>query len=143
MGRDIMEQVVVGNYSNNSKGKMNACLVIFILASYLVLGCTRYDKYNKDNHIVTYKIVGLNVYGEIFNVAGYGVYGGDVESVYLTDSMNYRKYVGEKYDNQKILFSVDGNFVIGRKIEINNGNKILINEYIFDLHQLEIQGGFD
>jgi hypothetical protein len=76
-------------------------LTLIVIA---IMGCVNYM--NKQHHITTvnlrnYKPNGckLNLYREDYCVYGMGALGSDLNSVYLTDSANFRVYIGT-YDNE-------------------------------------------
>lgn len=67
-----------------------------------MFGCKN-DK-DKDKHASTIRICNKNLYVETYTIFGSGAYGGDRVSDYLTDSINFRIYVGA-YDNGEEAYS--------------------------------------
>ena len=63
---------------------------------FLMEGCTN-DR-SKDGYHSTLALCGGQYYVETFTISGGGAFGGDRVSSYLTDSINFRKYLGT-YDN--------------------------------------------
>jgi hypothetical protein len=71
---------------------------LLLLGIFLLMGCS---KRNKDHHKLTvnlcnYKPNGCkcNLYVEVYRVFGMGALGSDLNSHYLTDSVNFRIYLG-------------------------------------------------
>ncbi len=117
--------------------------MFFLVLCVVFFSCTNYDKFDKTEFITSQQLPNTQLFVEIYRVNGFGVYGGDIESVYLTDSIKFRKYIGEKFDQQVILFEKNGDKVNGRKIEL--GYKIddldvpdkLIEKYEYSLGELK------
>jgi hypothetical protein len=83
---------------------------------------------NKDNHTSTVRICNGTLFIETFTIFGSGSYGGDRVSDYLTDSLDFRIYIGA-YDNSDEAYSYEckGDSVkIYKVIGIKEGkNKII------------------
>ena len=124
----------------------NTWMLTFLL---FILCCRNQNMYNKDEHVKTYMIENSGLFVEIYRIDGFGVYGGDTEGIYVTDSSSFRKFVGTVYDNQKILFEMNGHHIKAKKIEpsINLNGRIipekLLEELSFDLEALKIQSDFE
>jgi len=91
--------------------------------------CSENINYSKDNHFTTHTIK-KGLYLEFYQTYAGGVYGGDVYTVYLTDSVSFRKYVGkESYDDQRIYGKeVDEDTYVVYKVEarlFSNKEKII------------------
>lgn len=87
-------------------------LVLFIcLACFSFSDSTKdlsYSKYSKKNHTVTF-ILNKSLYVEKYKVllGGGGATTCDVYSCYITDSINFRKYIGEEdYCNNRIFWNI-------------------------------------
>jgi hypothetical protein len=111
--------------SNKLRSKMSFCcakkymkysirdksLYIIVLCQvFLFLSC--WNERDKKNYLNTLKICN-QLYVEIFRVYNSGVYGGAIESNHLTDSLNFRIFVGT-YDDHRIFnyeCSIDSVFV--------------------------------
>ena len=75
--------------------------VILHLAILALISCVNYkDKSSIDD----VSAIGNNLYLERYEVYGGGVFSGDVLSYYVTDSINFRKYIGStKSDDERII----------------------------------------
>lgn len=79
----------------------------FLFSFFFLLGC-RNDK-SKDKLKAIIPICNQRLFVEKYEVWGGGAYGGDMISAYLTDSINFRKYL-RTYDNahEGIAFECKG-----------------------------------
>jgi hypothetical protein len=97
--------------------------------------------YSKDKHLNTIEI-SANLYKERYIIYNGGVTGGSVCSVYLTDSVKYRKYVGKHMDYEKILTTlISEDLVLVYKIE-SDSYKVL-DAKIYDINNLKKEGNFE
>ncbi len=112
---------------------------------HLLIGCG-----SNSNRILIYtdKLIS-NVYIEKFREESYGV-GGDVYSVYLTDSIRFRKFVCKYYDSQSFNTRIIGDSIYIFRFEdsyIDSNNKKidkkLINIFGFDYIMLKNEGKFE
>lgn len=74
--------------------------ILAIITVLFLSSCGSYDKYSKDDFLYSENHKD-GIYSEYFRVASYGV-GGDVYSVYITDSTSFRKHIMVYYDNDYI-----------------------------------------
>jgi hypothetical protein len=76
----------------------------FLVSGFIITACT--SKYSKEHHEGT-GIIKSNLYRECFLVYSGGVLANNSYSYYLTDSANFRKYIGTVYfDDEQILCKV-------------------------------------
>jgi hypothetical protein len=111
--------------------------LLFIFLGVICFGCN-IDR-RKTKHSSTVRVCNKNLFVETYEIVGGGAYGGDLVSDYLTDSVNFRIYIGT-YDNGDEGYSykctgdsVDINKVTGRR---ENDNKI-VDKKIYSLLGLE------
>ncbi len=77
--------------------------IFFIAITFVACKGTFIDHYSKDDFIGSLKIRD-SLYIETYRIYAGGVWGGDVHTVYLTDSTNFRKFIGEEEDDEMISF---------------------------------------
>ena len=75
--------------------------ILFIVIT--ITACKGKINYSKDNFIGSLKIRD-SLYREVYNTYKGGVWGGDVYTIYLTDSTTFRKYIGEEDEAETIYF---------------------------------------
>jgi hypothetical protein len=77
------------------------CIVVFI--ALICFACS--SKYSKENHRVTF-ILNDSLYVEKYKVFSGGATTSDSYSYYITDSIQFRKYVVTKhYDDERIIWT--------------------------------------
>jgi len=85
--------------------------IILIFSIVFVLGCG-YDKRSKKYHRFTNPICNGSLYIEGYTVFGSGALGGNMMSDYLTDSANFRIYVGTYDDSpEKYFYTCKGDSI--------------------------------
>ncbi len=121
---------------------------IFLLIMILICtGCATENKYSKENYLYT-DFVDRGLYCEHYKVDSYGV-GGDVYSIYLTDSLMYRKFICLYYDSESFELKVNEDKVFITKLEdvggINGGKRTRkkVQEYSFWKSDLKNEGIMD
>ncbi len=77
---------------------MKNILLLFVIL--FISGCC--GKYSKNNYFAT-RFISSGLYVEIFQVYSGGVYAGNSYSYYLTDSINFRIYIGTEYHDDEML----------------------------------------
>jgi hypothetical protein len=77
-------------------------MALCMLAS--CIGC-RSDK-SKSGYHRTFPICDRRFFVEIFTIIGGGAFGGDRVSVYITDSIYFRKYLGTYIDSEEKIVTV-------------------------------------
>jgi hypothetical protein len=89
--------------------KMFVRLMAFCMLASCI-GC-RSDR-SKSGYHRTFPICDRRFFVEIFTIMGGGAFGGDRVSVYLTDSMNFRKYLGTYINSEeKIVTECNGDSI--------------------------------
>ncbi|MDA3911288.1 MAG: hypothetical protein PF448_08030 [Bacteroidales bacterium] len=113
---------------------------LLIVLVFALFSCKNVN-YAKDNHLNTNE-VSPNLYKERYIVYNGGVAGGSVCSVYLTDSVKFRKYVGKHMDYEKILtIMISEDLVLVYKIK-SDSYKIL-DAKIYSIPELKEEGKFE
>lgn len=124
---------------------MNKIVIVisFLSVSFNVSSC-RNDR-SKTELASIVRIRNSNLYVQTFTIVGNGAFGGDRISDYLTDSVNFRIYIGT-YDNGDEGFSykctgdsISISKIIGRR---ENENKI-VNSKSYKLSELRNKKIFD
>ena len=98
--------------------------LIFLLLFY---GCFGNER-SKDRLFDVYKRCD-GIYVEAFLVFGSGAYGSDVHSMYLTDSINFRKFIGTYDTGDQMLFTecVGDSIIITKSTRLRGNNTETIN----------------
>jgi hypothetical protein len=127
--------------------KMSWFVVFFPLLQF---GC-RSDK-SKANHSSTIEVCDKTLFVEKYTIAGGGAHGGDRISDYLTDSINFRMYIGT-FDNahENFTYECKGDSVYIEKVRMEeegipyNTKTIVkvIEKKIVDLKMLRKQKKFE
>ena len=144
---EMIKVMINYSYLKNVFNSRNNLLTISIII--VSLGCIKRDKYDKTDPRVVYELENNHLHIEIYRTAGYGVYGGDIESVYITDSLSFRKFIGEKDDNQEFRFRLNGDSIICTKLELGYEIKNetvpdkLLSEKIYSIRKLQLNKEFD
>lgn len=131
------------------KETYNLIYAILVIILYLVFfnSCSSKTKYSKDNHLFT-DLIADQLYSEAYRIESYGV-GGDIYSMYLTDSLNFRKFISLYYDNESFEYKIDNNEVLIIKKQESGGvsnpkfKKRAIEKYRFSLISLKEQKKFE
>jgi len=115
----------------------SASIIVF---SFLVQSCD--SKYSKKNHISTLQ-VNKHLFYEIYKITSGGTLASDTYSDYLTDSVNFRKYVGTVYydDEQNRYKLIDSNTVLVYRLNIRNNDTL--EKKIYIISDLKKEGKFD
>lgn len=126
----------------------NLKLLHFLIAMLVLsfAACSSYDEYSKKEFLFSDSI-GNQLYTESYRVASYGVRG-DVYSVYVTDSVYFRKFIAVYYDNESFEFTIDNDHILVIKLEETGGINNLTfpsptQEYKFPLNSLKNEGKFE
>ena len=100
-------------------------LIIYIL---IISGC--WDERNKTNYVETWPICNNTLYVETYLVYG-GAFAQNVYSNYLTDSTNFRIYVGFHDDSKHFIYKCINDTVYVMVTPIGGGlkNATLLNKY--------------
>lgn len=110
------------------------------LALFIMNSCGSYDKYSKDDFLYSEKH-NNDIYSEYFRVASYGT-GGDVYSVYITDSINFRVHVLLYYDHDYVDFEfsneeVTVNRLMEKKLPNEEASRIKVEEVKLNIGDLK------
>jgi len=120
----------------------NSLKSLSILLAFTFFGCR--DDRSKDDHTATVSLCDNKFYVEKFTISGGGALGGDRQSDYLTDSVNFRRYLGT-YDNAHEVISVickgDSIYVYHQRRD-DESNRLkptsIIRYSIFDLKKTKV-----
>lgn len=118
-------------------------MFFFLLISLFMLGC-RNDR-DKKKHESTTMICKRNLFVETYIIFGGGAFGGDKVSDYLTDSNNFRVFVGV-YDNGDEAYSYEckGDSInIYKVIGISENRNRIVSRKTFNLLDLKRKKIFD
>ncbi len=100
---------------------------------------------SKEKHFSTIKICD-KIYIETYIVFSSGAYGNDKHADYITDSINFRKFIGTEDTENEILFTqCQGDSLFVKKSSINRENDSvkIIFKNIYSKKQLIKEGKFD
>jgi hypothetical protein len=114
---------------------------LIIYNGLLFTSCS--SKYSKEYHVGT-GLIDTNLYRERFLVYSGGALANSSYSIYLTDSLNFRKYLGTvHYDDEQLFIKVsDSNEILVYRAKRNNENDTL-EKKIYLLSDLKKGGKFD
>lgn len=118
---------------------ISADFLLFVIL--LLTSCT--SIYSKKQHEGT-GIIDSNLYRERFLVYSGGALANDSYSYYLTDSVNFRKYIGTIYydDEQLYCKSLDSNKILVYRAKRNNENDTM-EKKIYIISDLKKEGKFE
>jgi len=121
------------------KKKMNSITKYFSLLIILSTFFCCKHKNNKGEYRHTTEI-GKGLYLEVYRTFGSGAYGGDMISNYLTDTLNFRVFIGE-FDNSIEHFSCKNNEdtveIYNMETSDGGGSFHTISKKIYDLRKLK------
>ncbi|HTI93558.1 MAG TPA: hypothetical protein VL727_23330 [Puia sp.] len=90
------------------------------LIAVLFSGCTSNDR-DKSGYHQSYRVCDGALFAESYTIVGGGAYGGDRVSAYLTDSVNFRIYLGTYITgNEAIAVTCEGDSVSVYRSEMSN-----------------------
>lgn len=121
--------------------------LLILVQLFMLVSCASVDKYSKKNHLFT-GVISDQLFSEVYRVESFGV-GGDVYSVYLTDSLSFRKFIDLYYDNESFDFIVLEDHIEAVKKEESGGlsnpkfEKTVIKRYRFSINELVSAGDFN
>lgn len=113
----------------------------YIAIALIFASCS--NKYSKSEHIATIQI-DSNLYNEVYKVYSGCVFASDSYSNFITDSVNFRKYVGTRYYDDEEIFCnlVDSNTVLVVKLSKVRTKDTIEKEY-YKINELIANGEFD
>jgi hypothetical protein len=115
-----------------------ATILLIIIIIYLCSGNINYSK----NELSGTRKIENGLYLEIYRVYGGGVYGGDVRTVYLTDSTNFRRYIGKQFDDELVRCSmIDNDMVLIYKLDWHTENSL--ENKMYRISQLKKEGKWE
>ncbi len=100
-----------------------------------------FTKYKKINHQYTDKIE-YGLFIECYKPYEGGVFGGDLRSYYLTDSLEFNTFIDSEDDNEYLSFECFGNNLVVKKYQSkgyisNDTLPQLIDSTIYNIAQLK------
>lgn len=111
--------------------------MLLLLLCFVAFACSNIN-YSKDEHLRTLNL-NDNLFVETYRIYSGGVTGGDVRTVYVTDSTSFRKYLGKKMDYQEVIISKMGKYrILVYKINIENYK--VLDAKIYDIDELKEEG---
>ena len=115
-----------------------------ITSTFVFITSSCVNKYSKDNFVGTQELK-ETIYRERFQIHSGGVFAGDSYSDYLTDSVNFRKYVGTAYhDNEMLIYALSSDTVVDvYKITWNFSNNDTLKIASYNFNDLIRLGKFD
>lgn len=118
-------------------------ILIISISMVLILIYSCDSKYSKNNHINTLQLEN-HLYYEIYKITSGGALASNTYSYYLTDSLNFREYVGTIYydDEQLRCKSLDNTHVLVYKVKRKNLNDTL-EKKVYIISELQKKGNFD
>ncbi len=140
----IREECQLQKEQNANKRPMNKLIFLLNVLLLTFNACT--DKYSKDKLNYVHDL-GDSLYVEGYHIYGGGVYGGDVYTEYLTDSISFRKYIGDTEDHESIhTYQYCKGWIIVFKTSENtlSSNQYrLVETNIYDIKKLKEEGKWE
>jgi hypothetical protein len=98
----------------------------------------------KDNHVDSVKI-GDNLFCEYYNVFSQGAFGTGLETVYLTDSLNFRKYIDVCDEGYEYIWNnvISNSILHLYKVRIENNKVDTLWTREYNISQLKKEGKFE
>ncbi len=116
----------------------------YLIIGIFLLAIACVNKHSKKEYKYTNEVCS-GLYIETYMVFGIGAYGGDLLSEYMTDSTNFRAYIGT-YDDAigNYSYTCEKNNVFIQKVSRENVDNIkVIETKSFDLQELKNQHLFE
>ncbi|SFD51347.1 hypothetical protein SAMN05518672_102251 [Chitinophaga sp. CF118] len=115
----------------------------FFIAVLSLTACV--NKRDKSDFKSSFQPCDNNLRIERFTVFGSGAFGGDLLSAYLTDSTNFRMYIGTFDDAQGGYFcECHGDTIVVKEMKTtDSGYRKIAGTRIFSLKELKKQGKFE
>lgn len=114
------------------------CILVLLFAACV-------DKFDKHDFKQSYHPCDNTLTMELYTVFGSGASGGDLMSAYLTDSTDFRMYLGT-FDNaaQGIFCECHGDTVLVKDMKtINGGRRELVKTRVFSIKELKKNRKFE
>ncbi|MFN8286290.1 MAG: hypothetical protein U0V74_06025 [Chitinophagales bacterium] len=114
--------------------------LVFLLL-VLLCGCTN----RRSNHVNSLTLQ-PGLYLEIYNPRHWGVYGGETVTYYLTDSSNFRKFLGYCDEKERIGVEINADSVTCKKYSTRNRfakGEIVIDSFKLTISALKKEIDFD
>jgi hypothetical protein len=115
--------------------------VIIWLVLILYIGCI--DKKRKQKLFVT-KSVCNKIWTKKYNVFSGGAYSAELYSDYITDSVNFRVYIGSHDEYSGFQYKCNGDTLLVKRFKVNeDGSTSIIESSIFRLTVLRKEHRFE
>lgn len=122
------------------EGRIKTAIMISLIL-LVTAGCL--DKKNKQK-LFSKKLICNKLWREMYRVYSGGAYSAEVYSDYLTDSTNFRLYVGTNDEYSSFDYQCRGDSVIVRKFSHNeNQTKTIVKVSTFSLSKLRLDHIFE
>jgi hypothetical protein len=119
-------------------------IILLGLLSILMAGCAN-DR-SKTGYHDTVPLCDGRFYVEIFTIMGGGAFGGDRVSAYLTDSVNFRKYLGTYIEGKESIATEckgDSVYIYRTKENAPRQKPIIVNRWVYTAEELKKSKVFD
>ena len=124
---------------NPSRGRIIA-IAIFVLF-ILNIGCV--DKKSKEKLFGTISVCG-NIWEEKFRFFSGGAYSAELYSDYITDSANFRVYIGSHDEYAGFEYTCNGDTLFVKEYKVNEDrNKSIVKTSVFRLSVLRKEHKFE
>lgn len=115
--------------------------ITILLGLILNIGCV--DKKSKEK-LFTTKSVCNNIWREKFSVFSGGAFSAELYSDYITDSVNFRVYIGSHDEYSGFEYNCNGDTLFVRKFKVNEDrSSSIIERSIFRLSVLQKEHKFE
>jgi hypothetical protein len=126
------------------KKKIVFIIVIIILFVIIIISfCNENIDYSKENLWYS-TMIADNLFEDGYKVYAGGVWGGDVHTVYLTDSVKFRCYLGQMMDYENIIIKlINDDSLTVYKVVIDSNPVDTIETKTYSIYQLKKDGKFE
>lgn len=81
--------------------------ISLIISTLFLTACV--NQMSRDHYLGTTRILNSEFYIERFRVYGGGVYGGDIDAIWVTDSLKIREYITTLNDHERCKIYIESN----------------------------------
>jgi hypothetical protein len=123
--------------------KITSNIIVLLILLYGIKSCHHYVFFGKKNPLKTHEI-GDKLFEERFESFSGGVLMDNTYTYYLTDSINFRKYIGSCDDKEFFRCNVKGDSLVVLKTSWRNSNyEKPIETTYFSINKLKKDGDFE
>jgi hypothetical protein len=128
---------------NRTMKKITINIIVLLILLYGIKSCHHYIFFGKKN-LLRSKLLDNNVFEEKFKSFSGGVLMSNTYTYYVTDSITFRKYLGDCDDKEFFRCHVKGDSLVVLKTSWRNSSfEKTINTSYFSIDKLKKEGDFE